>query len=65
MIKTAIRFKNDMVIVLDEAGEQIPDYQGQYDEVKEKILRDAPAGAVFAHGITNAGQLIEAQREKW
>ena len=49
MIKTVIRIKNDMVMVFDEDGEQIPEYQGHYDEVKEKILADAPAGSVFNH----------------
>ena len=35
VIKTAIRFQNDMVMVFDKRGEQIPKYQGQYEEVKE------------------------------
>ena len=65
MIKTVIRFKNDMVVVLDSNGEQIPEYQGQYDEVKEKILRDTPADTVFAHGFTNSGKLPKVPREEW
>ena len=30
MMKTVIRLGNDMVIVFDDAGEQMPEYQGQY-----------------------------------
>jgi hypothetical protein len=49
LIKTVIRIKNDMVMVFDEDGEQLPEYQGPYHDVKEKILADAPAGSVFNH----------------
>ena len=49
MIKTVIRIKNDMVMVFDEEGEQIPEYQGYYNDVKEKILANAPMGSVFNH----------------
>lgn len=49
MIKTVIRVKNNMVMVFDEEGEQMPEYQGYYDEVKEKILASAPGGSVFNH----------------
>jgi hypothetical protein len=49
LIKTVIRIKNDMVMVFDEHGEQIPEYQGLYDDVKGKILADAPEGSVFNH----------------
>jgi hypothetical protein len=49
MIKKIIRLKNDMVLVFDEEGEQLPEYQGCYMVVKEKIIEDAPAGAIFNH----------------
>jgi hypothetical protein len=49
MINKIIRLKNDMVMVFDEKGEQLPDYQGSYDEVSDRIIDDAPAGAVFNH----------------
>ncbi len=64
-IKTVIRFKNNMVVVFDEEGEQIPEYQGQYEEVKESILKDGPPDAVFAHGFTDFGRLLEVPREEW
>ncbi|GAG81798.1 unnamed protein product [marine sediment metagenome] len=65
MIKIAIRFKNNMVMVIDEDGEQIPKYQGQYNKVKERILKDAPPDTVFAHGFTNSGELLKVTREEW
>ena len=65
VIKIAIRFKNNMVVVVDEEGEQIPEYQGQYEEVKQSILKDAPPDAIFAHGFTNSGELRKVPREEW
>jgi len=47
MIKTVIRSRNNMVMVFDNKGEQIPEYQGYYEDVKEKILADAPEGYSF------------------
>jgi hypothetical protein len=49
MIKTVIRVRNGMVMVFDDKGEQLPEYQGLYENVKESILADAPAGTIFNH----------------
>lgn len=65
MIKTVIRFQNNMVMVFDKRGEQIPRYQGKYEEVKQSILKDALPEAVFAHGFADAGELIKVSREEW
>ncbi|MFC1983467.1 PAS domain S-box protein [Chloroflexota bacterium] len=48
MIKTVIRFRNNMVMVFDSSGEQLPKYHGPYEKVKESILRDAPPDTTFA-----------------
>ena len=45
--------------------EQIPKYQGQYEEVKQSILKDAPRDAMFAHGFTDSGELLKVPREEW
>lgn len=50
MINEVIKFGNDMVMVFDENGEQMPEYQGRYDEVRAKILARAPKEAKFFHG---------------
>ena len=49
MIKTVIRLRNDLVLVFDTEGEQVPEYQGQYEDVKERILRSTSPGTVFKH----------------
>lgn len=65
MIKTAIRFPNNMVVVLDKKGGQIPEYQGQYEEVKASILKDAPPNAVFTHGFTGPYEVQKVPSEEW
>jgi len=65
MIKTVLRFRNNMVMVFDKWGEQIPKYQGQYEKVKESILGDALPDTIFALGFTDAGELREVPREEW
>ena len=52
MIKTVISISNDMVMVFDDKGEQMPGYQGQYEDVKGKILVDAAAGKTW--GLYNS-----------
>ncbi len=65
MIKTVFRFRNNMVMVFDKWGEQIPEYQGQYQKVKQSILRDALPDTIFALGFTDAGELRQVPREEW
>ncbi len=65
MIKAVIRCPNKMVIVFDERGEQISEYQGQYEEVKESILKDAPLNAVFGHLSDFKPELRKVPREEW
>ena len=49
MIKTVIRLRNNMVLVFDEAGEEMPQYQGDYYTVKNTIMSAAFEGVVFKH----------------
>ena len=65
MIKTAIRFGNNMVMVFDKRGEQIPEYQGQYEKVKGSILGSALPDTIFALGFTDAGELLKVPRGEW
>ncbi|MFC1931772.1 hypothetical protein ACFLXJ_06210 [Chloroflexota bacterium] len=65
MIKTIIRLKNDLVMVFDDEGEQVPSYQGQYKDVKGNILRDAPAGTVFTHWSDCAAEPEPVYKEAW
>ena len=65
MIKTVFKWENGMVMVFDKKGEQIPEYQGQYQEVKGSILKDAPPEAVFSHGFEDDFELKIVPREEW
>ena len=42
VISNVIRWKNGMGMVFDARGNQIPEYQGRWDEMREAILRDKP-----------------------
>ena len=65
MIKTVIRIENNMVMVFDETGEQMPEYQGYYDEVKERILASAPGGSVFNHWFGDSPEPVVVGSETW
>ena len=65
MIKTAIRCPNGMLMVFDERGRQVVEYQGQYDEVKEKILKDAPPDTLFGYFLDYDSELRVVLREEW
>ncbi len=65
MIKTVIRIKNDMVMVFDERGEQLPEYQGHYADVKEKIMANAPAGSVFNHWFGHELKPVPVTGSAW
>ena len=65
MIKTVIKCPNSTVMVFDERGEQIPSYQGQYEKVKESILKDALSTTVFGYLSDFKPEVREVPREKW
>jgi hypothetical protein len=65
VIKTINRLKNDMVMVFDAEGEQVPEYQGQYKDVRESILRDAPLDAVFTYWFGYSDEPVTVFREEW
>lgn len=65
MISSVIRLKNNMVMVFDAEGEQIPEYQGQYYDVKRIILRNALPGTVFTHWFNSADEPEIVSRVNW
>ena len=65
MIKTIIRLRNGMVMVFDDEGEQVPKYQGQYEDVKGSILRDAPLDAVFVRWSSYETEPANVCKEGW
>ena len=54
-----------MVMVFDEKGEQIPEYQGCYIVLKEKIMADAPPGSIFNHWFGNTAKPDVVQEKCW
>jgi hypothetical protein len=65
MIKSVIRCLNDMVMVFDENDEQIPEYQGRYEDVKERILIDAPPSAMFGNWLDHKSDIAPVLKEDW
>lgn len=54
-IASVILWGNGMVMVFDQRGEQMPDYQGRLPNVRDAILRDATPETVFEHGVWRQG----------
>lgn len=65
MIKSVIRCRNDMVIVFDEKGKQVSEYQGYYNDVREKILKNTPPDTHFSREYEGESDLIHIPREEW
>jgi len=65
MIKSVIRCPNDMVLVFDDDEEQIPEYEGWYQQVRELILSDAPQEAVFGYWFNYESDITTLPREEW
>ena len=64
-IKTVVRFQNNLVVVFDKKGEQIPKYQGRYEDVKGHILKDALPETVFTHWPDYETDIRMVSREEW
>ena len=65
MITTVIKLQDDMVMVFSVEGEQMPEYQGQYEDVRGSILRDAPSDAVFTRWFNCDAEPEIILREVW
>ena len=65
MIRNVIRMKNDMVMVFDEQGEQIPEFQGRYEDVKDCIVVNAPEGTVYNHWFGHYLEPRAVSGETW
>jgi len=65
MIKTVIKLYDGTVFVFDDKGKELSEYQGQYGNVKERILKDAPPEAIFVHWFSYAIRPHFLSREEW
>lgn len=50
MISEVRKLETGKILVFDEKGEQMPEFQGKYEDVRIKILTRAPRGTKFFHG---------------
>jgi len=64
MIRNVIRLQN-RVMVFDVEGEQMPEYQGQYEDVKGGILRDALPDTMFTRWFNYDSEPATVSREEW
>jgi len=65
VIKNTIKARSGIVLVFDDKGEQIPEYQGQYEQVRLRILKDAPPSAIFSYVLDYESELKPVPREEW
>lgn len=52
-MKEVIYWSNGVVMVFDDQGQQMPEYQGKFSECKQKILDAARPDTQFQAGIWN------------
>ena len=57
-IKKVIHFSNNMVMVFDKEGKQMPEYQGMYLKVRKKIQKDASTDTIFSRADWGSGEKI-------
>ena len=64
-IKTVFIFPNGMCSVLDAAGEQLTSYQGLWDNVSVRLMRDAPIETEFNVAFAPAARELRAASRGW
>jgi hypothetical protein len=65
MIAKAIKWGNGMVMVFDISGAQVPNLQGPYTEVRDRVLAAAGDETVFVHGIWDDAYVDVVSRDAW
>lgn len=65
MIASVIRTRNDMVMVFDEEGQEIPELQGPYAGVKAEIFERANGETSFKHWYGTSPSPAIVRAEEW
>lgn len=60
-----IKWDDGNVVAFDERGQRISGLNGRYEEVRERVLRDATAETKFFKGMARYGVTEPIQREEW
>jgi len=63
-INEVIHWDDDTVSAFGPDGQEKPEYHGKYEELKEKILADAPEDAKWYKGQRPFG-VNEVKKEDW
>jgi hypothetical protein len=65
MIKTVIRIESNIVFVFDEKGDELTEYQGEYENVKHDIMSNCNKDTIFIHwfGISQKPKITD--KGKW
>ena len=62
MIKSVVKTDRGTVMVFDERGRQMSEYEGDYQKVRERILEDASPDTLFYH---DDGRRLNAVSREW
>lgn len=65
MIATVIRTGAGMVMAFDQAGRELPAFQGPYHLVRPSVLQRASVGTVFKHWFGTAPAPVVVRAEAW
>jgi hypothetical protein len=65
LIKTVIRLNNNFVMVFDENGDQVSEYQGSYNNVKYRILSDVSPDTQYIHWYDAVADPKKVSLENW
>lgn len=63
-IEHVILWSNANVMVFGDTGNQVPDLQGVYFDVKDKVLESSDANTTFYHGVWREG-CQRVDRKDW
>ncbi len=65
MLMRAIHWDDGNVLSFDERGQKIPELCGPYEEVRERVLRDAGTDTKFLSGLARYGITNPVKKEEW
>jgi sRNA-binding protein len=65
MMKKVVRTNRNMVFVFDENGEEMPQYQGTYQDVRDRVMGDARVDTIFTHWYGTSAEPKDIAMESW
>ena len=65
MLMRVIKWDDGNVVAFDERGQKIEPLNGKYEDVRDRVLRDATAETRFFKGLSRYGVTEPIKREEW